>query len=827
MAEGDPTTLRHLFPKDTRQSHRYQRPSTGGGSDTKEPPERDPVTHAQFLSEKLDEVSELAADAIAERTRRGFEDEGVIVSFEVETFDGFSPKSFEHSAHGPFLLSYKESEGRGTASVYVQRDEKFDYYRNKVEKYRKSGEQQNLLAPIVDISLGRLRELWTDPNEPPTDDTRRWWEVWMREADEWAIVRDKLEAAGLEVSEKRLRFPGRFVAAVAATPQELDAAIENVPVFAEIRRIPPIVGDLVEFPPREQRDWADDLLERISYRPDPDTRICVLDTGVDVGHPLLEGVLAEDGFWSYRPHWRGDPHGHGTQMAGLGIFGLEFEHAIETNDPVEIQHKFEAAAIIHENEPNPEDTWGAVTQAAADAMESVAPAVNRVFNLSIGGPKCADGTPTSWSAAIDQLAAGADSETSSSRLFIVAAGNVSLASEYSYPDVNYTETLEDPAQAWNALSVGAYTQRDHIDLAQYPDYRPVGCVDDMSPYTTTGVLWLASDGSVSRPTKPDLVMEGGNAAVDGMGFHSEMDSLSLLTTESQQANDVLFTSTAMTSAATALVSKMAAEIWTAYPNLRPETVRALLIHSARWTPQMKEHFADITGRRERRRHLLHCFGYGVPSLERAVASAKSATTMIVEDEIQPFIRERNNSGAWSQRAHEVQIHTLPWPDAALEEIATADTELRITLSYFIEPNPGKRGWKHRYSYASHQLRVEIAKPGESLQEFKSRINELERREHPDYSSGSDADDWGLWDESRRGSIHSDWWTGSAADLLNRRYVAVTPVTGWWKQYNSLKRWDSRTSYSLVVSIESRVQADLYTEIAQQIGIAVAPEIFVG
>jgi len=38
---------------------------------------------------------------------------------------------------------------------------------------------------------------------------------------------------------------------------------------------------------------------------------------------------------------------------------------------------------------------------------------------------------------------------------------------------------------------------------------------------------------------------------------------------------------------------MAAQIMAEYPEIWPETVRALLIHSARWTEKMKKQFLKI------------------------------------------------------------------------------------------------------------------------------------------------------------------------------------------------------------------------------------------
>ena len=63
-------------------------------------------------------------------------------------------------------------------------------------------------------------------------------------------------------------------------------------------------------------------------------------------------------------------------------------------------------------------------------------------------------------------------------------------------------------------------------------------------------------------------------------------ALSLLTTDHQYPLRSL-TTTADTSAATALAAKAITELWEDYPHLWPETIRAIFVSSARWTRQME------------------------------------------------------------------------------------------------------------------------------------------------------------------------------------------------------------------------------------------------
>lgn len=65
---------------------------------------------------------------------------------------------------------------------------------------------------------------------------------------------------------------------------------------------------------------------------------------------------------------------------------------------------------------------------------------------------------------------------------------------------------------------------------------------------------------------------------------------------------------------------------------------------------------------------------------------------------------------------------------------------------------------------------------------------------------------------------------SAADLADRGVIAVYPVSGWWKDQPKRDRSALGARYSLVVSIETpSVEADLWTPVAQQVGVPVAIE----
>lgn len=159
---------------------------------------------------------------------------------------------------------------------------------------------------------------------------------------------------------------------------------------------------------------------------------------------------------------------------------------------------------------------------------------------------------------------------------------------------------------------------------------------------------------------------------------------------------------------------------------------------------------------------------------------------------------------------EIHIHDLPWPREQLAALGDADIRVRVTLSYFIEPNPGRRGWKNRHRYQSHGLRFEVKGEAETIDEFRKRLNRNALDEKESRPKGGGTADWFIGPTARnRGSLHSDFLTGSAAEIAERSVLAVYPVSGWWKDSKSRDRSEYGARYALLVSIETgEVDADI-------------------
>jgi len=716
------------------------------------------------------------------------------------------------------------------ATVIVP-DRKLTHFLKRFEAYAegettKSGapRYKNMLDRISQVRLATLNALWTDTGSdfPPMQESR-WWEIWLVHDDGNEITRfsEFCALADIPVSERRLQFSDRTVVLAKASAEQLALSLDVLNDLAELRSVHQPAGFFLDLPASGQTEWVDELLARTTTAPDGAPAVCILDTGVNRGHPLLELNLAVDDLHTCNPNWNvADHNGHGTEMAGLGLYG-NLAPLCAGNDPVPLRHRLESVKILPPNAfpATPPELYGAVTAMATSLVEISAPARKRCFSMSVGAdPNGERGQPTSWSAAVDALAAGRSFDpqdqgldyldVGNDRLFIISAGNVDPSTfSTDYLTQSDLAHVEDPAQAWNAVAVGAYTNLTAFDDAAYAGWTALATAGGLSPWSRTSVGF-----DTHWPNKPDVVCEGGNVLFDGTDdYNYQIPDLCLLTTDRNHLQSP-FTISWATSAACAQVARIAGEISAEYPELWPQTVRGLIVHSAEWTDAMRKHLQANPGKTGRSA-IVRRYGFGVPRIDRALRSASDALTLLIQGTIHPFTKG-------SMR--EIQIYTLPWPKEALAALAEQTVTMRVTLSYFIEPNPSRRGWRNKYRYQSHGLRFAIKGAAEKDDDFHKRLNEDALAEDEAKPNAPADTGWFLGPITRnRGSLHCDIWSGAAADLAEREVIAVYPVSGWWKDQQSHDRSEAGVHYALIVSIEtSAVDVDIWTPVAQRVGIAI-------
>ncbi len=801
-------------------------------------PPRDRQHHSQFLIKKFEEAWQKAN---SERAVFHADRHGVYVEFQSDPdFDLSIRKLEEFRTRRVRLLNVRtevsesedpvtgETVGKVTtfATVFVANDMR-NYFLDRLEAFAEKEtptgkpSQWELVQSIGDIRKAlRVESFWTDDKALIPKEEPEWCEIWLSSDSKEVVSRFEklLEEEGIESRKGTISFPERAVKVVRATRIQLERLSARSDDIAEYRLAKTTASFLTEMDNAGQAEWVEDLLSRLYVQPDAQTSVCLLDTGVNNGHPLLAPALADEDCHSVDPAWGVEDHDkHGTLMAGVACYG-NLKSCVTGREPVIVQHRLESSKILppppNENHP---DLWGFITAQGVYLVEISRPERRRALCMPVTAADNRDrGRPTSWSGKIDQLASGSDDDDSKRRLFILSAGNISsLSDAITYPEAQVTDSIHDPGQSWNALTVGAYTEYDQIVSKEYAGYSPVAPREGLSPYSTTSNIW-----ENKWPNKPDIVMEGGNLGRGPGDFPSEIEDLSVLSTYYRPVESH-FWPFYMTSAAAAQAAWFAAQLQSGYPNLWPETIRALMVHSANWTDTMKEQFLQGSTGRTDYAKLLRICGYGVPDLNAALFSASNSLTLISEVELQPFDRKEKGSG---YRTRDMHLYDLPWPkDALLALDPTTPVSMRVTLSYFIEPGPGEIGWKDRYRYASYGLRFRVKAPTETSGEFLRSINAAAQQESDeDGSSHATSKNWVIGPTGRnRGSIHSDIWEGSAADLAESNVIGIYPVIGWWRERAHLGKWASRTRYSLVVSITTPEETvDLYTPVATELGIAV-------
>ena len=789
--------------------------------------------HGRHLLRQLNSVSADAADRI--ESQHALSDEipsGLYLEFESEPGFELATESLERERSGIELLSVVERGTRSVATVFVP-EGRLEHFERLVRAYLETRadadgakpRHQALLNNISRIRLATLRALWTDdPALYPSDPTVPvWWEVWLRVGDDrnafLALLRAHGPEIGLTVSTRSLRFLERTVVAVKGTVPQMTQSMRLLNCIAELRRLKETADYFIDLQRADQAAWANDYGERIVWPAPNAPAVCLLDTGVVRTHPLLAQGFAPEDLHTINPAWStADIAGHGTGMAGLALHG-DLVEVLSTMGPVPVLHRGESVKLLNEDGGNEGELYGALTREAIARAELAAPQRLRSICMAVTAKEDRDhGKPSSWSATIDALASGAEDERR--RLIVVSAGNTDPNHWAHYPNSNAEDNIHDPAQAWNVLTVGAFTYKTEIDLQQNPGAAPLAPHGDLSPFSCTSENW-----DKGWPVKPDIVMEGGNLALTPLGV-SDLAELQLLTTHHrplQRSFDLM----AETSASTALAARLSARIQAHYPKLWPETVRALIVHSASWTPAMVTRYRPEESRANAKRLLSHC-GHGVPSEAMALWSAANALTLVVESEITPFEGVTDSHGRIARfRAREMNLHALPWPIDELNELGATQVEMRVTLSYFIEPNPSARGWTKRYLYESHGLRFDAKRPLESDADFLERINLRARAEEDRRIAATVPDDGWLLGPTLRhtGSLHSDHWRGSASDLAARGQIGVYPTMGWWRERRRHERWNSRARYALVVSITTpATDVDLYAAVQTKVQAAVAVEV---
>jgi hypothetical protein len=467
------------------------KPKGGGGSIKKPSDVADRAAHAQALLRSLDALPDIAAEA-----RPG-------VYLDVQGRAGEVMLTDSLNVSDLTLLSAQPGrpEENQPARVTVFATAKgVDKLRGKIDDFAtknragKGGAEgrpyhASLVQSIGAIVEAGLRALWRSPDRAfPEGNGQVAWEIWLDKSQADTFIAGAADY-GVAVGADRLEFPEDTVVIATATRDALALAVRRL---ASVRALAAaaITADFFDvMEVEEQQEWLDALRRATTFPAvDDPTYITLLDRGVGRAHPLIAPALRIQDRHSADPAWPvEDLVGHGTQLAGLSLFG-DLTVALQNMTPIRITHRLESAKIIPDAGHNPHHLLGAMTRAGVNAVETVVDR-RRTFAMAstTDDDTPHDGAPTSWSSEIDQLTSGVSGLQKIARLFLVSAGN---SNQNLFGNGDYLEIsdlpdteIESPAHAWNAICVGAYTDKNVLPASQ-PGVAlaPVG---DLSPSSRT------------------------------------------------------------------------------------------------------------------------------------------------------------------------------------------------------------------------------------------------------------------------------------------------------------------------------------------------------
>ena len=333
-----------------------------------------------------------------------------------------------------------------------------------------------------------------------------------------------------------------------------------------------------------------------------------------------------------------DEAGHGTMVAGLVALGDDFHKEIRDNYVAKA--KIVVIKAIH--------TIGGdinIPQLLNDIKDAKRRYGIRLFNMSLNIPfaKKYNETYSQFAYELDKLAFEED------LLIFISVGNIDadylkeLTTTDAHPDHDYptffykmdgtspfhlcrNTNISEPSESLNNLSIGALAgnleEGDHSDLTPndlYPAYYSRKFHFDYTQIINTASLRKNQRNKYLN--KPDLVFEGG----DLFRYESGMEILRSPLAEDEQ----FFGRTCGTSLATPLVASYAAEVLNNYPELRTQTVKAMLINAASYEKRSNlPHFNNHTDTL-----LKSMVGFGRPQKSKLLFTDDNSITFVIEDVI--------------------------------------------------------------------------------------------------------------------------------------------------------------------------------------------------
>ena len=217
-------------------------------------------------------------------------------------------KSLENVTQHVRLYNVHNDENGVTSSTVFIPSNKKEFFLKKINKYKDIEGAEKVIGTIESIYLALVEALWIGNKSSIPIHVPSWCEIWLMfevNEDSNVVVEEFFSICrkhGITYKEQMIVFPERIVVGAKANKNQLSILQIESSRVTEIRKMATPTSDYLELPKADQLLFIDDLIKRLDLSKISNTSVCLIDTGVNNGYPLLEPVLDDRNMHTVDPN---------------------------------------------------------------------------------------------------------------------------------------------------------------------------------------------------------------------------------------------------------------------------------------------------------------------------------------------------------------------------------------------------------------------------------------------------------------------------------------------------------------------------------------------